>query len=219
MDNLKIKSSSLIFVVLLFALNVQGLVRMTQVGWRENLAALLLLTLPLLIIFYINLKRVNKNSTFLTLFLYFLLNGVLLEELVQLGNTVTSMTEIGMFANSGFLVISFVMGIVLTFLLSLRLNFLSLFIKFLSFASLTIFLILLVSGLWRDVHPILFDTQANSVLSLFNSLSLLACVSFFNLKPVGEIKRIKVVLGSIATFYLAYFGGDTLFCKNRTCHF
>lgn len=213
MDNLKIKSSSLIFVVLLFALNVQGLVRMTQVGWRENLAALLLLTLPLLIIFYINLKRVNKNSTFLTLFLYFLLNGVLLEELVQLGNTVTSMTEIGMFANSGFLVISFVMGIVLTFLLSLRLNFLSLFIKFLSFASLTIFLILLVSGLWRDVHPILFDTQANSVLSLFNSLSLLACVSFFNLKPVGEIKRIKVVLGSIATFYLAYFGGIHFFAK------
>jgi glycosyltransferase involved in cell wall biosynthesis len=213
MDNLKIKSSSLIFVVLLFALNVQGLVRMTQVGWRENLAALLLLTLPLLIIFYINLTRVNKNSTFLTLFLYFLLNGVLLEELVQLGNTLTSMTEVGLFANSGFLVLSFVTGIVLTFLLSLRLNFLSLFIKFLSFASLTVFLILLVSGSWRGVHPILFDTQANSVLSLFNSLSLLACVSFFNLKPVGEIKRIKVVLGSIATFYLAYFGGIHFFAK------
>ena len=179
MDNLKIKSSSLIFVVLLFALNVQGLVRMTQVGWRENLAALLLLTLPLLIIFYINLTRVNKNSTFLTLFLYFLLNGVLLEELVQLGNTLTSMTEIGLFANSGFLVLSFVTGIVLTFLLSLRLNFLSLFIKFLSFASLTIFLILLVSGLWRDVHPVLFDTQANPVLSLFNSPSL---CQFFQLE-------------------------------------
>lgn len=152
MNNKKIIVTGLI---LFYSINFQSLILMGQLNWRENFSSLLLLTVPLLFIFYINLVETQRNSKFVSFLIIMLL----------------------------------CMGV------SIKLYSMSLYIPQMN---------QVLDGRIRGQ-----SLQSDySLMALFNTISMIGYMCFFNLKTYFNekfhLKNIRYMLYGVALFYSLY---------------